>query len=87
MIFKPMKQEELRKLIDGHQDILKKAVEDNEIFFKNLSCPECGSKVMPILNTSMPFKKDGILPNYLAKCHTCEIEFEPYSKIRVNSKF
>ncbi len=83
MIFKPMKQEDVRRALKGHQDILKSAYEQNEKFFKALSCPSCGGEVMAVINARTPFKEGSLLPNYLAKCKACSVEFEPYTGLIV----
>lgn len=83
MIFKTMKASELRKALEGHENVLKPAVEAHERFFKQLACLSCGGEVMPIVNAKKPFRDGEILPNYLAKCRACGVEFEPYTGIQV----
>lgn len=83
MIFKPMKREDVRRALEGQMDILGEAAKQNEAFFKRLSCPSCHGEVGPIVNAKAPFKEGGILPNFLAKCKVCSIEFEPYTGIQV----
>jgi hypothetical protein len=83
MIFKPMKQEDVRLAIAGHQDVLKLAYEQNEKLFKALSCPSCGGEVMAVVNARTPFKEGSIVPNCLAKCKVCSVEFEPHTGIVV----
>lgn len=84
MIFKPMKPEDVRKALEGHENILDKAVKENEAFFKRLSCPSCGGEVMAVVNARTPFREGGILPNYLGKCKACSVEFEPHTGIQVS---
>jgi hypothetical protein len=83
MIFKTMKQEEIRKALEGHTDILRPVFEANEKFFKALSCPECRGDVLAVVNTKTPFKEGSIVPNCLAKCKVCGVEFEPHTGIQV----
>lgn len=83
MIFKTMKQEDIRRALQGHEDILKPAYEANDKLFKSLSCPECRSDVMATVNTKVLFREGGIVPNCLAKCKTCGTEFEPTTGIQV----
>lgn len=83
MIFKPMKQEDVRKALEGQENILEPAVKQHEAFFKQLSCPSCGGEVMPIVNPRKPFKEGSILPNYLGRCKVCTTEFEPQTGIQV----
>lgn len=84
MIFKTLPQDVVRKALEGQQNILAPAVEENARYFKRLSCPSCGGEVMPVVNPLQPFKADSVLPNYLAKCKTCEVEFEPYTGIQIS---
>lgn len=83
MIFKTMKQEEVRRALEGHEDILKPAFEANERFFRSLSCPECGGNVIAVVNTKALFREGSIVPNCLARCKVCETEFEPHTGIQV----
>lgn len=83
MIFKTLPKETIKKALEGQEDVLGKAVKEHEAFFKRLSCVSCGSEVMPIVNSSAPFKKNEILPNYLAHCKNCGVVFEPYTGIQI----
>ena len=83
MIFKTMKQADVLRALEGHQDVLTSAAKENEEFFRRLSCPSCHGEVMSIVNARKPFREGGILPNYLGKCKSCGVEFEPYTGIQV----
>jgi hypothetical protein len=85
VIFKPMDPEEVLKLLEGHENILTPAVEENERFFRTLSCPSCGGAVVPFVDPSRPLFREGeFLPNYMARCRECGTEFEPYTGIQVS---
>lgn len=83
MIFKPMPEEEIRKALEGHENILDRAVKENEAFFRRLTCPSCGGEVMAKVNYKQPFREGAILPNYIGKCKVCGVEFEPYTGIQI----
>lgn len=83
MLFKTMPREAVLKALKGHENILDTAAEEQRKFFERLTCPSCGGQVMPIVNPKQLFKKGSILPNCLAKCRTCGVEFEPYTRIQV----
>jgi RNase P subunit RPR2 len=83
MLLKTMPREVVLKALEGHENILEKAAEEQRQFFKRLACPECGGEVMAIVNAKQIFKKDSLLPNCLAKCRACGVEFEPYTRIQV----
>lgn len=84
MIFKPMKKEDVLKALEGQEDVLQKALKRHQLYFNSLSCPECGGKVMAIVNAKTPWRVGcDVLPNFLAKCQYCGVEFEPYTGIQL----
>lgn len=85
MSFKTMKTEDVLKALEGHQNVLKPAVEAHQAYFRRIQCVACGGECMPILNSKKLFREGDILPNYLAKCKTCGVEFEPYTGIQVSA--
>jgi len=78
-----MKAADALKALEGQENVLQPAIDDHERFFHNLSCPSCGGEVMPIVNTRRLFSTGSVLPNYLAKCKNCGVEFEPYTGIQI----
>jgi DNA-directed RNA polymerase subunit RPC12/RpoP len=85
MIFKPMKREEVLKLLEGQEDVLTPAIRAHEEYFKKLLCPYCsGDRCMPFVDPRRPFREGDLLPNYLARCTTCGTEFEPYTKLQIS---
>jgi hypothetical protein len=86
MIIKPMKIDELRKAVEGQENIIGPAVERHEAYFKFLSCPNCGGKCFPYLDARRPlFTEGSILPNYIAKCQSCDCTFEPQTKLQIDA--
>ncbi len=83
MIFKPMKKEDILRVLKGQENVIERAAKAQEAFFRSLSCPSCGGSVMPIVNPKQLFKEGEILPNCLGKCKSCGTEFEPYTGIQV----
>ena len=84
MVFKAMKPEEVRKLLEGQENILGRAVQENTEYFKRLSCPRCGGPVQPFVDPGSLFRNGELLPNYLARCLDCACEFEPHTRIEVS---
>jgi hypothetical protein len=82
-VFKPMKREDVLKALEGQKDILEPIFKQNEEFFKRLSCPACKGEVSPIVDSRRPYREGSVLPNFLAKCKACGIEFEPHTGIQV----
>lgn len=83
MIFRTLPPEVVRQALTGHEDVLKKAMEENEVFFRRLSCPSCRGEIMPVVDARRPFREGAVLPNYLGKCKSCGSEFEPHTGIQV----
>lgn len=83
MVFKALPPDEVRKALEGHQDILTPAAAANDDFFKSLSCPSCGGECMKFVDPHRLWRESAILPNFLARCKACGVEFEPYTKIQV----
>lgn len=78
-----MKKEDVLRALEGQENILDKRVKEHEAFFKRLSCPSCQGDVMPIVNVRKLFSQGEVLPNFLGKCKTCGVEFEPYTGIQL----
>lgn len=83
MIFKTMKAEDVRKAIAGQQNVLVPALKAHEAYFRHLACPSCGQDVDPFVNPKQPYKKGEVLPNFLARCKVCKVEFSPSTGIQV----
>lgn len=85
MVFKTLDPDVIMKALEGHGNVLKDEVEKQEEFFRDLTCVKCGSSVTPFLDSTALFKDGQNLPNYLVRCESCGCEFEPYSKVEIDS--
>ena len=83
LVIVPMDQEEAKKAIEGHENVLEKAYKAHREYFERLSCYRCGGKIQEFVDSSRLFRENSPLPNYLARCMTCGCEFEPYTGIEV----
>lgn len=83
MIFKPMKASDVRKAIEGQENVIVPAVKERDDFFRKLACPNCGGECMPFLDPDKMWKEGAILPRTLARCKACGCDFEPYSGIQI----
>lgn len=83
MRFKTLDEATLLKYLKDEPDMITPAFNAHQEYFKSLSCHRCGSPVVAVINSRMPFRASDLLPNYLARCKDCECEFEPYTKIEV----
>ena len=67
-----MDPEIIHKALQGQENILTTANERFKDKFGSFSCPECGGKVIPVLDPSKPlFNPNEVIPNYSAKCTSC----------------
>ena len=83
MIFKPMDQAEVLKLLEGHKNVLKPEVEAHEKYFASLECAYCRGDCHPFISPEKLFNEGSMLPKYLAECNLCGHQFEPYTKIEI----
>jgi hypothetical protein len=85
--FRELDPEIIRKALEGHEDVLTPMAKKEDAFFRNTSCPVCGSRNHEVfLNTKNPFTAGVPLPNKLLKCVQCQSEFDPYSNIVTRAK-
>lgn len=78
-----MDPKDVRKALEGHENVLEPALEEMKRYFRFLSCVNCGGEVYPFVDARQLFKPGAVLPNYMARCKACGAEFEPYTKIEV----
>ena len=92
-MFKPMDPDQVRKLLEGHDDIIGPDAKAEEALYRHTSCPMCGggdcekrirdAKIVtdeegqPVVAQS-PFGS-GILPEGYAHCINCGTDFNPYT--------
>jgi len=76
-----MDPDEIFQLLEGAEDTLTDEVRKTEQFFEQVSCPQCGDDVQPIVDMKRPFKTGMNTPNYMARCVDCACEFSPYTSI------
>lgn len=78
--FKPLKEEEIWKLLEGQVDVLTPLAKQEEAMMKARPCPSCGSYgTRPFVSPTRPFVPGNPLPNKLLRCDSCETEFNPYT--------
>ena len=81
-----MKIEDVRRLLKDYKDIISKPTQETIQFIRRLSCPSCGhGNVSEMVNAKKPFNENSVVPNFLGRCETCGIEFEPYTGIQLTS--
>lgn len=78
--FKEMNPDDVRRLLDGHQDVLSGEVAKEQAFFRAVPCPRCRSRSFRTsVDPRRPFTPGVPLPNKIATCLECETEFDPFS--------
>ena len=95
-MFQPMDPDKIRTLLDGHEDVIAKELEEEKTLFDNLRCPICyeggceklvdAPKVVPGPNGEpvvavSPFVSGKNLPQGYAHCIHCGTDFDPRSGI------
>jgi hypothetical protein len=70
-------QEEMRRLLEGHESLLIPAVQKAEERYASMTCPECGSPCRQVVDADRPFTPGKVLPNILMHCTYCRAVFEP----------
>ena len=69
----------IRKLLEGHRDVLTPAAEQSERYYAAQSCPRCGGSCRRMGDLSTMFKEDQLLPQFYLECLACGCVFEPQS--------
>lgn len=79
---KRLTQDEIWKLLEGHEDILTPLAKKEQTFLRNCMCPGCGSyATSSFVNPKIPFSPGVILPNFLLRCLQCQTEFDPNTNL------
>jgi len=92
-MLKTMDPAVIRKMLEGHEDILTPEAKAEEAFYRNTQCPMCGArdcqkKIYPtkaivddegnVEVIESPFN-GGILPDGYAHCIHCDTDFNPHT--------
>ena len=79
---KQLSQDEILKLLEGHEDLLTPLVKKEQVFFRNSACPTCGAySHSQTVNAHRPFTPGSPLPNILLRCLMCQTEFDPNTNL------
>ncbi len=82
----PMDPKIALSAIEGHEDVLTTAAEEEKRYVDALRCPECmAASVRKELDPNRLFSPDRPLPLFNARCFDCGCLFEPYTKIIISS--
>lgn len=78
--FKELDQDEIRKLLEGQENVLTPELTREETFFRHVTCPMCrSSSHESFISSTRPFYAGSILPTKVLRCLSCSTEFDPYS--------
>jgi rubredoxin len=78
MAYHEMDPDQVRRLLEGHVDILNGEVAKEAAYFRALTCPVCGAQAaQPFTNPQRPFTAGAYLSNKRARCSACQAEFDP----------
>ena len=79
---KPLTQEEIWKLLEGQENLLKPLAEKEEIVLQHASCPSCQAcSHERFVNPRTIFSPGKPLQNTLLRCLRCGSEWDPHSGI------
>ena len=88
MVIKVLDTEQCLDIVSKYENILDKPQKDLEKYFSHLACIKCGNNSIdrfPFFAAdeygNQKVVYDGILPKQMAKCKSCQCEFEPYTKL------
>lgn len=73
----------VKKLIEGHEDVIAPAVAQEQATLGGSTCPFCQGPMDARVNPKRPFIKGKVLPNKVLVCLQCEAEVDLHSKIVV----
>lgn len=99
MAFKPMDPDEIRKMIEGVEDVITPAVKAEAEMFELIRCPTCGhTGADPIQMppkvaltpdgpeiVQSPFSSKSPIARSYAKCQGCEVVYDPHSGLIVKA--
>jgi len=77
MEFQPEDPDKIRKLLEGHQSVLADKVAEDEKYYAGKACPFCGSKCVPLVDSTTPFIPGRLTPKCNLQCMSCGTLFEP----------
>lgn len=80
--FKEMDPDLIHKLMEGHENVIRPAIEKEQAYLGTIACPACGASSLEAqMNPKRPFTKGSILVNKVMICLTCKAEFEPDTRL------
>lgn len=92
MVIKTLDPQKCLEIVSQYENVLDKPQRDIEKYFSQLTCIKCGSRSIdrfPFFVVEEGIQKavyEGILPKQMAKCKSCQCEFEPYTKLVIKEK-
>lgn len=79
MSFKTLDSEQVKKILQNHEDILTPAAQKRNKLYSELSCPTCSSaSLTPELNRG---SLNEIIPRYYFICNLCDCKFDPHTSL------
>lgn len=75
-------EDDIKKLLEGHEDILTPMAKKEEDFLKRVPCVNCRSYSTRVeVNTLQPFSPGNPLVNKVIRCLQCGAGADPYTRI------
>lgn len=80
--FHEMDPDTVRKLLEGHENVIDLEAKREQGFLQTVACPKCGKYGSEArVNPRQPFIRGVVLPNKFLVCLNCETEFDPHTGI------
>ena len=78
-VFQEMNSEDIFKAIEGHEDVLTKAVKDRDTFYGNFQCPRCDSDLHKEFDSTRVFDGKNLVAKAFLRCAICKYLIDPHS--------
>jgi hypothetical protein len=81
-VFEEMNPELVRKLIEGHEDVLTPAIVALDAFYATFRCPRCRAPLVREFDSRHVFSDPAQLaPRALLRCPGCRYLIDPHSNV------
>jgi hypothetical protein len=83
MLFKPMDEAAILKVLEGHEDVLTPMIRADQQVYESQSCPTCGSAMVVEPDIKRLLDNDTFIPKHFCRCPVCKHLLDPFSGITI----
>ena len=80
-VFKEMDLELARRAIEGYQDELTKAADEQRQLYAHFSCPRCKCELTEEIDSRTAFTGSGLVAKGILRCNNCSFSIDPYTNV------